>query len=504
MLWVPQDRQTRSGLVFVSWMPSIATLLRSSSFDFAPLIRASTAAEAAADGDDKHEHAPDDEAEFDTSAQPDAPPPPLPNLEDTSYLHPDLDDTAPPPAKRPRVDMRHHMATHQPDIKPPPRGHVTRRLKRNAKIAKDGQVPCASTVHAQVRPEATIPTSLATEELPAAHGGYAAKAKCDHYGAKKRRTLTELIAVGFQLIKWDGVTSRPIVDVHGRIIVVLAGRPDDPSYVAAIQEAYAAMEEERKRAKFPAAMRHHRRGAFPPTQYRLRLLQRPARPFSYAQRRAQRHNPTPAWQHERHSDGDLWQRWVSFFPPRPPPLCRIPAAFALWAPKVYEYYRSYDERLHAKVSGLERNFPKSIFAAAAFNFGPDVWTYKHRDILNTPFGMCVVTSMGPFDAVKGGHMVLWELKLVIEFPSASSILLPSATITHSNLPVQPGDARASFTQYTGGGLMRFVDNGFRTEAELLAEDPAEYERLAALKDTRWEMGLALLSTVDELLEPVVE
>ncbi|KAJ7028796.1 hypothetical protein C8F04DRAFT_963568, partial [Mycena alexandri] len=130
--------------------------------------------------------------------------------------------------------------------------------------------------------------------------------------------------------------------------------------------------------------------------------------------------------------------------------------------------------------------------------------YKHRDILNTPFGMCVVTSMGPFDAVKGGHMVLWELKLVIEFPSASSILLPSATITHSNLPVQPGDARASFTQYTGGGLMRFVDNGFRTEAELLAEDPAEYERLAALKDTRWEMGLALLSTVDELLEPVVE
>ncbi|KAJ7028795.1 hypothetical protein C8F04DRAFT_924844, partial [Mycena alexandri] len=172
------------------------------------------------------------------------------------------------------------------------------------------------------------------------------------YGTKKRRTLTELIAVGFQLIKWDGVTSRPIVDVHGRIIAVLAGRPDDPSYVAAIQEAYAAMEEERKRAKFPATMRHHRRGAFPPLNTGFG--------YSKGQRVPSRmHNGEHSAIIQRLLGNTNVIRMATFGS----------AAFALWAPKVYEYYRSYDERLHAKVSGLERNFPKSIFAAAAFNFG---------------------------------------------------------------------------------------------------------------------------------------
>lgn len=149
---------------------------------------------------------------------------------------------------------------------------------------------------------------------------------------------------------------------------------------------------------------------------------------------------------------------------------------------------------------LARPFAGSIFASAAFNFGPNVWTFKHRDVLNVPFGMCAVQALGDFDATIGGHLILWDLKLVIEFPAGATILLPSATISHSNLPVQLGDSRGSFTQYTSGGLMRFVDHGCRTEEELFEQDPEEYAQLAALKDTRWEMGLNMLSTVDELLE----
>jgi hypothetical protein len=124
-------------------------------------------------------------------------------------------------------------------------------------------------------------------------------------------------------------------------------------------------------------------------------------------------------------------------------------------------------------------------------------------VLNVPFGWCAVQALGPFDSTQGGHLILWDLKLVIEFPSGATILIPSATISHSNVPVQQGDERASFTQFTAGGLIRYVDNGFRTEKELAAEDPEEYERIWKLKDTRWQMGLGLLSTVDELLEPVV-
>ncbi|KAJ6520668.1 hypothetical protein DFH09DRAFT_1331664 [Mycena vulgaris] len=95
-----------------------------------------------------------------------------------------------------------------------------------------------------------------------------------------------------------------------------------------------------------------------------------------------------------------------------------------------------------------------------------------------------------------------DLKMVIEFPHAATILLPSATIAHSNIPVGAHEARGSFTQYTPGGLIRYVDNGFRTEGELEEEDPEEYARLAALKETHWAMGIGMLSTVDNLLQPV--
>ncbi|KAJ7236134.1 hypothetical protein C8J57DRAFT_1194408 [Mycena rebaudengoi] len=142
------------------------------------------------------------------------------------------------------------------------------------------------------------------------------------------------------------------------------------------------------------------------------------------------------------------------------------AVFNLWVPKVYAYYHEHDMALRKHLPHLERNFPKSVFSSATFNFGPDVWIFKHQDILNAPFGMCAVQALGDFDAMKGGHLILWDLKLVIEFPAGTTILLPSTTICHSNLPVQPGDKRSSFTQYTAGGLMRYVDNSFRTEREL--------------------------------------
>lgn len=102
----------------------------------------------------------------------------------------------------------------------------------------------------------------------------------------------------------------------------------------------------------------------------------------------------------------------------------------------------------------------------------------------------------------GGHLILWDLKLVIEFPTASTILIPSATLVHSNIPVAAGQSRMSFTQYCSRGLFRWVDNGFRTEKELAAKDPAEYERIMGLKASRWEAGVALFSTLEELLKPL--
>ncbi|KAJ7835463.1 hypothetical protein B0H14DRAFT_3087528 [Mycena olivaceomarginata] len=175
------------------------------------------------------------------------------------------------------------------------------------------------------------------------------------------------------------------------------------------------------------------------------------------------------------------------------------AAFALWAPRLYQRYHDCDAKLRTSDENLRRPFNQSVFFAAAFNFGPNVWTFKHRDVLNLAFGWCAVQALGRFNPKMGGHLVLWDLKLVIEFPPGALILLPSATVAHSNIPVQQGEERASFTQFSAGGIFRYVDNGCQTVKELAENDPEEYERLMALRAARWEEGLSLLSTMDELL-----
>ena len=87
---------------------------------------------------------------------------------------------------------------------------------------------------------------------------------------------------------------------------------------------------------------------------------------------------------------------------------------------------------------------------------------------------------------------------MIEFPHGSTILIPSATIMHSNIPVQEGNTRVSFMQYCAGGIFRYIDNGFHTQEALKIEDPEEYEHLGALKGQRWEIDLALLATMDDV------
>lgn len=178
------------------------------------------------------------------------------------------------------------------------------------------------------------------------------------------------------------------------------------------------------------------------------------------------------------------------------------ASFQAWAPKVYDYYCERLNSLWEHMPTLRRNFPRSVFPALAFNLGPAVWTYRHRDFLNCPFGWCSVQALGRFDPAKGGHLILWDLELYVEFPPGALILLPSATISHSNVPVQDGDLRMSFVQYCPGGLFRYVDYGFRTE-EFKVKDPAGYERMCLAKSSRWEAGLELFSNIEDFRRPEV-
>ena len=141
------------------------------------------------------------------------------------------------------------------------------------------------------------------------------------------------------------------------------------------------------------------------------------------------------------------------------------AGLSSWAPELYSEYSTYVSKLESHYPELCRPFHSSVFPTLTINFGPQTVCDGHRDHGNLPFGLCAIMPFGSFDPDKGGHIVLWELKLIVRFPPGSTILIPSAVITHGNTPIQQGEERYSFTQYAPGALFRWVDNGFQTQVE---------------------------------------
>lgn len=131
-------------------------------------------------------------------------------------------------------------------------------------------------------------------------------------------------------------------------------------------------------------------------------------------------------------------------------------------------WKEYDETLDAIVDDddkLRRPFGRCAFAAAHVNFPPGAWTRLHTDHLNRVGGMCGVWPLDDFDPTMGGHLILWDLRLVIEFPPGNLILLPSALITHGNITVWQGQSRSAFVLFSAAGLFRWVLNGRMSDLE---------------------------------------
>ncbi|RPD63267.1 hypothetical protein L227DRAFT_608537 [Lentinus tigrinus ALCF2SS1-6] len=57
----------------------------------------------------------------------------------------------------------------------------------------------------------------------------------------------------------------------------------------------------------------------------------------------------------------------------------------------------------------------------------------------------------------GGHLVLWDLKLIIEIPPV--YLIPSVILKHSNVTIGPDKISMSMTQFFAGGLVHWVACG---------------------------------------------
>ncbi|KAJ7485479.1 hypothetical protein FB451DRAFT_977196, partial [Mycena latifolia] len=182
-----------------------------------------------------------------------------------------------------------------------------------------------------------------------------------------------------------------------------------------------------------------------------------------------------------------------------PPLQRlagfINGMYQSYTPDLHGFFSSTMELLYQWKPSLPRNFDAltSVFAAATINFGPFTVTRPHLDFSNLAWGWCAVTALGNFNPDLGGHLILWDLKLVIRFPPGTTIFIPSAILRHSNVSIQQGEKRFSFTQFTAAGIFRFVHNGFRTDKQIHRSklSPAARQERVRARAERWVEGMKM-------------
>ncbi|KAK7017497.1 hypothetical protein VNI00_018626 [Paramarasmius palmivorus] len=318
---------------------------------------------------------------------------------------------------------------------------------------------------------------------------------------KRAYTKAELLAAGYRLHEHNPDASCPILHSEtGSVIGLVVPGPSDAESTSAwkdvIQECTDLIEQVRPRCYFkpprhkPNAAKEdpspaespeeERRGTFKYLNYGISYGNGQTQPLMLAQTRKNQQVLDEV------RSSACFIRLASF----------LSAVFLAWAPKLFLYYAQVMASLLATYDHLHLPFSKSVFAAFTINFGPQTVCYPHLDLKNLAYGWCAITALGDYDWRHGGHLVLWDLKLIVEFPPGTTIFIPSALITHSNTAISPGERRYSFTMYTAGGLFRWVEHGFISE-KVYNSTLNKAEATAAGRE-RWSSGFALFSTLTDL------
>ncbi|SJK97306.1 uncharacterized protein ARMOST_00558 [Armillaria ostoyae] len=290
-------------------------------------------------------------------------------------------------------------------------------------------------------------------------------------------SLEMLKALGFDELEWDGYDPLPVVDVQRRVIAYLAGQPCE-NFIAVRNEIVHLFEWAQQQCTFTERHTNTRRGIFAFLTCGI----------SFGGGQVQPGNLRASPHHQMVID-EMRGNWaltclVGFVD------CTFEVAF----PAVRQEYESVLTQTVRRIPSLHRNWTRSLFASAMFNLGPATSTLCHKDYLNSTLGVCAIYCDGNFDYTRGGHLILWDLKLVIQFPPGSTIFIPSALFEHSNTVIQPGETRISFTQYSVAGLFQWVGNGGKTDREINNGDcTIEKVGVHRHKETAWGRGLKLFS-----------
>jgi hypothetical protein len=176
-----------------------------------------------------------------------------------------------------------------------------------------------------------------------------------------------------------------------------------------------------------------------------------------------------------------------------------PDGFKLYNKQNYEYVRATIEAIRASRDedkskphkSLRRPYDNQlgVYPSRSINLGFQSTSHPHTDEENLAQSWCSVTPVGLFNAKQGGHLVLWDLGLAIDFPAGSTALIPSALILHSNTSIQDRETRFSIVQYVGGGLFRWANKSHAGGTNAMGD----------LGQTgQWKKALNMFTRVDEL------
>ncbi|KAJ3898323.1 hypothetical protein F5879DRAFT_994920 [Lentinula edodes] len=313
--------------------------------------------------------------------------------------------------------------------------------------------------------------SFDTSSLPAASNGWTAYSRTRLSPGLQRlwRNLNVLTASDLRLFDWDGESRVILLDASDRVIAILGGIPPGSSG-----------------DEWQKAQQHGRRGDF---AFRTTG-------FGYGNGRKQPLNFRINGEENKRAVDDLLKN---------PAIRRVAgfqqSVFNSYSHKTYVEYQTTNQQLLRRHPHLRANFPGSPYAALTINAGPQSFSPPHQDPDNTVHGWCADTPLAKYNPDLGGHLVLWELRLAIRFPPGSTILFPSALITHSTVPIQGGETRFALIQYSSGRLFRWVANGFQSDKSFMSKaskDAIKERQLSCLR--RWKVSLSRFTRWGDLLQ----
>ncbi|KAK6975116.1 hypothetical protein R3P38DRAFT_3477546 [Favolaschia claudopus] len=149
-------------------------------------------------------------------------------------------------------------------------------------------------------------------------------------------------------------------------------------------------------------------------------------------------------------------------------------------------------------AGVNPAFPGSVFTTTELTFF-DGSSHEHYNDNAAIEAMEAVTIFGDFNELLGGHISFGKHRAVIQSPSGTTYLVPSASNTLRYTAIGKKERRYQFRQYVSAGVLRWVQKGGRTDKQFEETTTAgEREAWATSREARGDTCLNLFSQLSDI------